>query len=332
MKQWILKHDASAIDDLVFTDAQMPEPGPGQMRIKVEAVSLNARDLMVITGPFGRMPGKSIVPASDMAGVIDALGVDVTGWKIGDRVVNLHFKDWYDGAPPADAGMGLGSLNEDGVLSEYVVLSASRIANAPASLTAVQAACLPCAAVTAWNAVFAEHPVTAGQRVMVTGSGGVALFAAQLSQAAGATVTAISGSADGQRQLSAMKVEPVIDRVKHSDWGQAIFDSTGGVHKVVDTIGTGTINQSLTALVYGGEVATVGLMNMDGPAPSFGLYGKSIRGIMVGNASMYKALAAFIDEHNIKPIIAESFQFENAKDALHTQAASSAFGKLVIEF
>jgi len=331
MKRWILKHDVTDIDGLVLEEIAIPVPGPNQVRIRVEAISLNARDLMVIAGPFGRMPDEDIVPASDMAGIVDAVGTGVTNWTVGDRVVNLHFKGWHTGAPPADAGMGLGALNENGVLSEYVVLDAARIARTPTSLTSIEAACLPCAAVTAWNALFSDHPVAAQQRVLITGSGGVALFAMQLALAAGASVSAISGSASSRRQLSALGVGPVIDRMASPNWGQAVFDATGGVDKVIDTIGTGTANESLTALKYGGEAATIGLIDMDGPAPGFSLFGKSLRGIMVGSGAMYEDLSAFIDEHSIKPIIGERFELQRAQKALHNQATSSTFGKIVIE-
>jgi len=331
MKRWILKHDVTDIDGLALEETAIPEPGPNQVRIRVEAISLNARDLMVIAGPFGRMPGEDIVPASDMAGIVDAIGTGVTDWTVGDRVVNLHFKGWHTGAPPADAGMGLGALNENGVLSEYVVLDAARIARTPTSLTATEAACLPCAAVTAWNALFGDHPVAAKQRVMITGSGGVALFAMQLALAAEASVSAISGSASSRRHLSALGVEPVIDRIASPDWGQAVFDATGGIDKVIDTIGIGTANQSLTALKYGGEVATVGLMDMDGPPIGFSLFGKSLRGIMVGSGAMYEDLSSFIDKHSLKPIIGERFELEHAQEALRTLATSSTFGKIVVE-
>jgi len=331
MKRWVLKHDVTNIDDLETEEVDVPEPGSGQVRVRVKAVSLNARDRMVIAGPFGRLPEQDIVPASDMAGAIDAVGTDVTAWAIGDSVVNLHFRGWRDGAPPADAGMGLGSLDEDGVLAEYVVLDATRVARAPASLSPAEAACLPCAGVTAWNAMFGEHPVTAEQHVLVTGSGGVSLFALQFAQAVGASVAAMSGSADKRRRLMELGAEPVIDRQATPDWGEAVLEATGGVHKVVDSVGPGAANRSLTALAYGGEVAVVGLIDMEGPAPGFALYGKSLRGIMVGSERMYDELSAFVDKHALKPIIGERFGFDAVREALHAQGAAEGLGKIVIE-
>ena len=130
------------------------------------------------------------------------------------------------------------------------------------------------------------------ERVLVTGSGGVSTFALQLARAAGASVCAISGSADGRRQLAGLGADPVIDRVAAPGWGQAILEATGGVHKVVDTIGMASVNESLGALGHAGEVAMVGLMDMDGPAPGFALFGKSLRGVMVGDGAMYAALSA----------------------------------------
>ena len=155
MKRWMMKADVSTIDGLALEEAGIPEPGPGEVRVKVHAASLNARDVMVIEQGFLRLPGVDLVPASDMSGIVDAVGSGVTGWALGDHVVNLHFRGWDDGAMPADAGGGLGSLGEQGVLAGHVVLDAGRIARAPEGWDHAEASCLPCAAVTAWNAAAA---------------------------------------------------------------------------------------------------------------------------------------------------------------------------------
>ena len=146
MKRWMMRANATSIDDLMLEDAPTPEPGSREVRVKVHAVTLNARDLMVLEQGFMRLHGTDLVPASDMSGIVDAIGDGVDDWRVGDHVVNLHFRGWTDGAPPASAGGGLGSLEENGVLSEYVVLSADRLAHAPASYDHAEAACLsqPC--------------------------------------------------------------------------------------------------------------------------------------------------------------------------------------------
>jgi NADPH:quinone reductase-like Zn-dependent oxidoreductase len=330
MKRWMMTADVRTIAGLTFEDAPIPDPAFGEVRIRVHAVSLNARDHMVIRGPFGRMPGQDVVPASDMAGVIDALGAGVAGWAVGDRVVNLHFNGWSDGPFPADAGFGLGSMNEDGVLSEYITLAASRIARAPASLNHAQASTLPCAAVTAWNSLFGDHPVGTGDKVLILGTGGVALFALQFAQAIGARVSAISRSDAKLARLEAMGLEFAVNQRMTANWGAEVARLTGGVNKVVDTIGTSSMNQSLAATAYGGEVAMVGLFSMGDASPDMGLFGKSLRGIAVGPSAMYEALATFIDHHEIVPVIHQQFPFDQAKDAFHAQLAPDLLGKIVI--
>lgn len=331
MKRWMMTANVTTADDLTFEDAHIPVAGPGEVRVRVHAVSLNARDQMVIRGPFGRMPERDLVPGSDMAGVIDAVGLDVRGWAVGDRVVNLHFNGWKDGPIPADAGFGLGAMDEDGVLSEYLTLPASRIARAPASLTHAQAATLPCAAVTAWNALFGDHPVRADDRVLILGTGGVALFAMQLALAAGAQVSAISSSDGKLARMRDMGLDHGVNHRTTPDWGAEVARLTGGVAKAIDTIGTVTMNQSLAATAYGGEVAMVGLFSMGDAAPDMGLFGKSLRGIAVGSAVMYEALASFIDRHSIVPVIHKQFPFDQAKRAFHAQLAPDLFGKIVID-
>ncbi|ADB50509.1 alcohol dehydrogenase catalytic domain-containing protein [Conexibacter woesei] len=156
MKRWLLPADAAGVDGLVREDdAPLPQPGPGEVRVRVRAVSINFRDQLILAGPFGRLPGRTIVPLSDLAGDVDALGEGVEGFALGDAVTNVHFADWVDGTPPPDGtGLGLGALHEDGVLAEYVVLPAARLTPAPANLDAAEAATLPVAGVTAWNALF----------------------------------------------------------------------------------------------------------------------------------------------------------------------------------
>ncbi len=331
MKRWMMTADVTTVEGLTFQDVPTPEPGPGDLRIRVHAVSLNARDQMVMRGPFGRMPGQDVVPASDMSGVIDAIGSGVAGWAIGDRVVNLHFNGWTDGPFPPDAGFGLGSMTENGVLSDYIILPATRVARAPASLTHAQAATLPCAAVTAWNALFGDHPVKAGDKIMILGTGGVALFALQLAQAAGAQVSAISSSDAKLARLMQMGLDHGLNYRITADWGAGMARLTGGIDKVVDTIGTATMNQSLAATTHGGEVAMVGLFSSGDAAPDMALFGKSLRGIKVGSGVLYEELATFIDRHRIAPIIHKRFPFDQVKAAYQAQLAPDLFGKIVID-
>ncbi len=334
MQRWMLGPDVTEARGLVLEDVAAPEPGPGDIRVRVQAVSLNARDLMILAGPFGRIPGRAVVPGSDVAGRIDKVGPGVDGWAAGDRVVDLHFRGWSDGPPPPGLKLGLGALDEDGVLAEVVVLPADRVAKAPAALTDVEAATLPCAAVTAWNALYGDHPITAGSRVLILGTGSVSLFALQFARAAGADVTMTSRDPGKAERLRAIGAARVIDSTATPLWGQAAFEATdGGAQKVVNTIGLGALSQSLTAATPGGEVAMVGLRPGDAePLDPALLNGKAtvIRGISVGSAAMYCDLAAVVDRHAVRPVIGGRFGFDLVREAYAAQA-SDLFGKVVVE-
>lgn len=335
MQRWILGPDVTDAGGLLLEDVAMPEPGPGEIRVRVQAASLNARDLMILAGPFGRLPGRAVVPGSDMAGRVDKVGPGVEGRAVGDRVVDLHFRGWVSGLPRPGLKLGLGALDEDGVLAEFVVLPADRVAATPATLTDAEAAALPCAAVTAWNALYGDHPIAAGSRVLILGTGSVSLFALQFARAAGADVTMTSRDTGKAERLRAMGAACVIDSVATPHWGQAVLDATcGGVNKVVNTIGLGALGQSLVAACHGGEVAMVGLRPGDAePLDPALLNGKAtiIRGISVGSAAMYRDLAEVVEMHAIRPVIGARFGFDRVRDAYAAQA-SDLFGKVVIEF
>ena len=331
MRRWILKAGTSDLDGMVIEEVPVPEPGPGEVRIRVHAVSLNFRDQIVLKDPHWRLPDHDLVPISDGAGEIDAVGPGVTEWSVGDKVVGLMFKDWVEGPPHQGIGMGLGSLAEDGMLAEYVVLPAARVAKAPASLDMAEASTLPCAGVTAWTGLYGDRPVKAGDKVLVLGCGGVSLFALMLAKAAGAEVTATSSQDDKLERLKALGASNLVNYKTTPEWGQAVLEKTGGVDKVIDSVGF--LNQSLMAVRPGGEVAIMGLMASDGaPNPAL-LMAKavSVRGVVVGNAKAYEALAAAVDEHKIKPPIHQRFGFEDAKAALQAQSSPDLFGKLVID-
>lgn len=333
MRRWILKAGAIDLDGLVLEDAPMPEPGAGEVRIRVHAVSLNYRDQLVLKGQFANhLPARDLIPISDGAGVIDAIGVGVTTWAVGDRVTGLLL-NWQRGTP-TDTSFGLGSLSEDGMLAEYVVLSADRVVRAPASLDDAEAATLPCAALTAWNAIHGGYPIDKDSKVLVLGSGGVSLFAMLFARAAGAEVIATSSQDAKLKRWMALGASDGINYQDTPDWGKAVFDRTGGVNKVVDTVGTGTLSQSLAALSYEGEVALLGLMSFDDrPLDFMALMSKSaaVRGVAVGSAELYEAMVQAIDRHKIHPPIDRRFRFDDAKAAYQAQLSSTLFGKIAID-
>lgn len=335
MQRWLLKAGATDLDGLLFEDAPLPEPGAGEVRIRIHAVSLNYRDQFVLKNAHSlwRFPGRDLVPVSDGAGEIDAIGAGVETWAVGDRVTGLYFP-WLRGVPEKALGFGLGSVDEDGVLSEYVVLPVDRVVRAPASLDYVEAATLPCAALTAWNTIHGDHPLEAGSKVLVLGSGGVSLFAMLFARAAGAQVIATSSQDAKLKRWMDLGVSDGINYRDTPEWGKAVFERTGGVDKVINTAGTGVLNQSLAALGYGGEVALLGLMAFDQDSLDFGSLmakGATVRGIAVGNAEMYEAMVQAIDTHKIRPPIDRMFRFEDAKAAYLAQSSPKLFGKIVID-
>lgn len=335
MRRWILKAGTTDLDGMVMQEVPLPEPRAGEVRVRVHAASLNYRDQLVLKdgGELWRLPERDLVPIADGAGEIDAIGLGVDGWAIGDRVVSVYFKDRLQGPPHPGMGMGLGSRDENGMLAEYVILPAERVIRAPESLSYVEAATLPCAGLTAWTALQGDRPIGPGSKVLVLGTGGVALFALVLARALGAEVLATTSQDAKKGRLASLGASHVVNYQDVPEWGQAVFDLTGGVDRVINSAGTGSINQSLAALRPGGEAAVMGLMTFGEPLDPMLLMGKgvTVRGIAVGDAKGLVALSQAIDTHQTRPPVGRTFQFEDAKAAYQAQSSRDLFGKIVIE-
>jgi NADPH:quinone reductase-like Zn-dependent oxidoreductase len=324
MKQWVLPADAHTADALELRKVPVPEPGAGQVRIRVRAVSVNGRDHMILRGPFGRIPGRELVPLSDVAGIVDAVGTGVRQFAVGDSVTNLH---WEDGPVPR-APLGLGALDTPGVLSTFVVLPENQVAHAPAHLDHHESATVPVAGLTAWNALFGDHPLVAGQKVASIGTGGVAIYTMQLALAAGAEYFGVVRRPDLSPLLSELGANGVVDV---DPWSAKLKELTGGVHKIVDTVGSRTLGQSLASLAWQGEVALVGLFIQESwPVDPmlFFTSGGSLRGVAVGTAAQHRDLVTFLEQHRIHPVIDSVHDFGDAPKAL--TARSAMVGKTVI--
>ena len=332
MKIWILPPGVTTADGLTEQDRPVPIPGPGQVRLRSGAFSINARDRMVLAGPFGRTPDAELVPLSDVAGVIDAVGPDVEGWAVGDRVMTAHVPSWTDGRPGV-FGPGAGSFDDPGVAAEQVVVPVGVLVATPAHLDDAEAATLQVAGVTAWNSLFAAHPVQRGQRVLVLGSGGVALAAALVALAAGAEVhAAVRGDADDTR-WEALGATSVMS-TDSAGWGGRFAAATGGADKIVNAVGPGLLGECLDALAPGGEVAVPGLVAMQSaPLDPLALIGKqvSVRGVAVGSVGMHRELSAFVAEHALRPVIDTRIAFDRLPDAYAALDGPGLFGKVVIE-
>lgn len=334
MRQWVIPQGTTSLDAMRMVDAPMPAPGPGEVLVRVRACSLNYRDQAIPLGVYmgGPVPADT-VPLSDGAGEIAALGEGVSGFAVGDRVAGAFFQNWADGPPNPHAGPALGYAGAPGILQDYVVLPAHGTVPIAASLSFAQAACLPCAGVTAWNALMeGPHPLAAGQKVLVLGTGGVSLLALQIAKAVGATVVATSSSDEKLARVAALGADHLINYRSTPAWGAEAMKVSGGIDHVVEVGGAGTLAQSFAAVGFGGEVALIGVLTREGDTSPHALMfkGASLRGIFVGSKGMAARLNAFIDAHGIKPVIDRTFGINEALEAYRYQASPSLFGKVVI--
>ncbi|GHC82336.1 zinc-dependent alcohol dehydrogenase family protein [Novosphingobium pokkalii] len=335
MRQWLIRKGAQSLDDMALVEVPQPAPGPGEVAVRVRACSLNYRDQLIPLGHyFGGTVDRDTVPLSDGAGEIVAVGEGVASHAVGDRVAGLFFQNWQDGPPNPGAGPALGAPPATGMLQDLVILPAHGVVPCAQSLSFEQAACLPCAGVTAWNALMeGPRPVGPGQSVLVLGTGGVSLLAAQIALAAGARVIATSSSDEKLERVRALGVQDTINYRTTPEWGTRAAElAGGGVDHVVEVGGAGTLAQSIQAVGFGGEIALIGVLTRSGDTSPHGLMikGATLRGIFVGSAGMARRLNDFVDQHGIKPVVDRTFAMDQAVDAWRYQASAGLFGKVVI--
>lgn len=335
MRAWMIPVGCQSTAQMQLVEQATPEPGPGEVLISVKACSINYRDQLIPKGfYFGGPVAAAGTALSDGAGEIVALGSDVSGFAIGDRVAGLFFQGWQSGPPMPNPGDALGAPPAKGMLADYVILPATGVIPMAASLTFEEAATLPCAGVTAWNALFCGvRPLRAGATVLLIGTGGVSLLALQIAKAAGARVIATSSSNEKLERMRALGADMLINYRTEPDWGaKAASLAGGGVDHVVEVGGLGTLAQSIEAVGFGGEVSLIGVLSLQGDANPMPLMlkGASLRGIFVGSAEMANDLNKFVDRHGVKPAIDKVFDFADALAAYDYQATPDLFGKVVI--
>ncbi len=336
MRAYIVPKSSTGIEQLRRIDLPDPQPpGPGQVVVRVRAASLNYRDQAVVAGRYiGGALARDTVPLSDGAGEVIATGAGVSRVRIGEHVA-ATFMQVDPSGPPGGAVTTLGSPL-DGMLAEQIVLYENGVVPLPEGYGFEQAATLPCAAVTAWNALMvAGRPVRPGDTVLVLGTGGVAVFALQFARAAGARVIAISSSDEKLARLIPLGVREgdTINYRRTPEWEQQVLRLTAGrgVDVVVETAGTGTLNRSFSALAIGGKVGLIGVL-ASGESNPYLLMRKqaSLHGIFVGDRAMFEQMIAAINVNRILPVIDKVFPFEEAVSAYRHQLAGSFVGKLVI--
>jgi NADPH:quinone reductase-like Zn-dependent oxidoreductase len=317
-------------DSLVPVVEPVPTPGARQVLVRVKASSVNARDLMIAHGIYPRVVLPDRIPLSDGAGVVEAVGPEVTRLRVGDRVANAYFSTWY-GGPLREVGPQYGS-ELDGWLTEYAVADEQSLVVVPDHLSFEEAATLPCAGVTAWSAVAGVGP---GDTLLVLGSGGVSVFALQLALAAGARVIATTSSDTKAERLLALGASDVVNYVHTPAWGARVRELTAGrgVDAVVEVGGGGTVAQSLGALALGGRISLVGSLAGAGEGLDlmrFFFAGAAMRTIGIGSRSDFEDLNRVLDRHRIHPVVDRVFPLDEAPDALAYAESGSRFGKVVI--
>lgn len=335
MKAWTWQRYGS-LDGLQLETRARPQPGVGEVLVQLRANSLNQRDLMAARGALPRNGQPGVVPLCDGAGVVAAIGEGVRSVQVGDRVLATFFQRWLDGLiQPEHTGTTLGS-DVDGLLREYAVLPAQALLPIPEHLDFAEAATLPCAAVTAWSALFVKGQLQPGETVLTLGSGSVSLFALQLAKAAGARVIVTTSKPARGERLRALGADAVVD-YREADWPQQVKALSGGrgADVIVENGGGGTYVQSLQAAAWHGRVAIVGLItgfsDPGGSLMPILMNDLTVRAVQVGSRADTEALLRFMTQNRLRPIIDRRYAFKDARAAFERMASGEAFGKVVIQ-
>ncbi len=335
MKTVTLRHPAG-LDNLVLTDMPDPgEPGVGEIRVRLHASSVNFHDLLVVTGQMPAANGR--IPMSDGAGVVEAVGKNVSEFAVGDRVVSTFFPGWLNGGPTQSDFSTTPGDGVDGYAREVVVTPAHAFTHAPIGYSHTEAATLTTAGVTAWRALAVNGGLKAGDTVLVLGTGGVSVFALQLAKVMGATVIATSSSDEKLERLRQLGADHLINYRSEPQWGLAVQQLTGGggVDHVVEIGGAGTLVQSMLATRVGGHVAVIGVLDgAEGPIPTAMLMARQLRvqGLGVGSREHQLELVRALNATGIRPVIDKAFALQHIADAFRWQQSGRHLGKIVLDY
>jgi len=334
MRAWELR--AFDIASLALAEKPDAVPKPGEVMVDIAAVALNYRDLAIAAGTYAPSQRFPMIPASDAAGTISAIGAGVTEWKVGDRVIGCYMQTWDRGpSRVSDRQNTLGSPL-DGVLCEQKVFPQGSIVAAPAGLTDDECAALPIAALTAWCALFEHGEARPGETVLVQGSGGVSTFALQVAAAAGLRVIAVSRSAHKLEAARKLGASILVDSTATPDWSGPVLNLTQqvGADIILDVGGQDTLRQSLRSAAQNGRIISIGFLG--GASPEIDvrqLIAKNltVRGVTVGSRTSFESLLRFLDRTGIQPVIDSVFSFEDAPRAFARLAGGDHHGKVIIK-
>ena len=327
------------LDAIQVVEAPDPSPGPGEVLVRMRAVSLNYRDLLMVGGIYGRGSGQAgaITPFSDGCGVVEATGPGVSRVKVGDRVSTLFFQNWISGPPTQEKLSSALGFPIPGAGRELAVFSQEGVSKVPDFLSDQQVSTLPCAALTAWRALFEDSRLQPGDTVVLQGTGGVSIFGLQFAHAAGYRTIITSSSDEKLERAKALGADHAINYRQTPEWGRAVRDATDGRGGdfILEVGGGGTIEQSMRAVRIGGHIAVVGVVA--GPGAGFNpasLIGNSakLQGVSVGSRDMFEAMCEAIALKGIQPVVDKVFPWTEAKAAFTAMQGGEHFGKIVLEF
>jgi NADPH:quinone reductase-like Zn-dependent oxidoreductase len=321
------------IENLQWIDRPVQAPGRGEVQVRMRAAALNYRDLQVLSG--AREVPRPLIPLSDACAVVTKTGDNVTRFDVGDRVMPVFVRGWHHGPQPLVDSLPTLGGPLDGSAREAAIWHEDDLVAVPVHLSDVEAATLPCAAVSAWNALFVATAVKPGDHVLIQGTGGVSLFALQFANVAGARVSLISSSDEKLDRARDLGAETGVNYVRDSAWGATILHRAGPVDVVVEVGGSRTMEQSLMCLRNGGHISFVGFLS--GTEPRFDLgelsrKGIGLRGIRVGNRDSFEAMCRAVAQHTLRPVIDSVAPFAEAKVALAAFRDGSHFGKSCLAF
>ncbi len=325
----------SGLDHLQIEKRPDPTPGINEVVVRWHATSLNYHDFLVATGGIFVPPGR--IPMSDGAGEIIAIGKDVLEWKVGDRVMSMFFPGWTEGLPSLKKIMGVSGEIIDGYMAEQSCVPSYGLTLIPDGYSYAQAATLPCAGLTAWNALMHTGQLKPGQSVLIEGTGGMSMFGLQFAKMAGARIYATTSDNEKAQRLMKMGCEWVVNYKDDPKWGKTIYrKSGGGVDIVLDVGGGSTMYHSIEAAKINAKIISIGILG-DGRKgqitfPKLFFKFINLQGIAVGSRVMQESMIRAIEINQIKPIIDKSFGFEDLKEAFEYQASGKHFGKIVLEW
>ncbi len=304
--------------------------------MKIHAVSLNYRDLLMVRGHYNPKMALPRIPCSDGAGEVVEVGEGVTSTSPGQRVAGIFMQHWLDGPPTAENTRGALGGDVDGMLAEYVVLPQSGVVPIPEHLSYTEAATLPCAGVTAWNALENAAQVKPGDVVMIQGTGGVSIFALQFAKMVGATVIGTSSSDEKLERAKAMGLDAGLNYRQSPEWAKWVLKQTGnrGADLIVEVGGAGTFTQSLQAVRFAGTVAQIGVLSQsEQPLPIATILHRQVRihGVYVGSRAHFETMNRAITANRMRPVVDRIFAFGEARDALNAMQVAGHFGKIVIQ-